>query len=81
MAGTILCYFLGGMAIEKFGWEEMFRLVGYLGLLASVMYHFLVQSEPENSKLIGKEELGTDFLRCWLLRRATYSDWFKKFVE
>ena len=57
LTGPILCYFIGGPFIERFGWENLFIWGGILGISAGILYSCLVEAEPEQSKLVCEEEL------------------------
>ena len=57
LTGPILCYFIGGPFIERFGWENLFIWGGILGIFSGILYSCLVEAEPEQSKLVCEEEL------------------------
>lgn len=56
----------GSLVSGFFTWRLTFYLVGFIGILWSIMWALVVSSDPSEHKFIGKHEL--DYIRCQLQR-------------
>ena len=55
--GTVGSFYVGGLFIQRYGWENLFIFGGLASVVTGVIYYFVVESMPENSKFVSEDEV------------------------
>lgn len=58
--GPVIAPFISVWLLENYGWQSVFYVFGFIGLIIACIFYIFSSSSPENNKFVSKKEL--DFI-------------------